>query len=208
MRYKRMAVTLLAIFILISVAYLNIGSCNKQTTCHFLFGSSSEQECSDDADVRSCNEFEFNPEEGICELFGCNRCKDDVDDPGLGDVDDPGLEIGGAGCTELRVGRGSLCECTAQLLNDVDIEYCLGPPASVTNACDITVAQGYLECITTGISDCLQPLYKTPGEQPDCGAPGVLSANGNTFDTKSICPCAPPSPLPLPADCVVPDCGF
>jgi len=79
MRYKRIAVTLLAIVILISVAYLNIGGCNKDRTCHFFFTSISEQECSDDADARSCNEFEFNPEDGECLLHDCSRCNDDID---------------------------------------------------------------------------------------------------------------------------------
>jgi len=74
MRHKRIAVMLLAIITLISVAYLNIGGCNNDRTCHFFFFGASEQECSDEADVRSCNEFEFNEDETKCELFGCNRC--------------------------------------------------------------------------------------------------------------------------------------
>ncbi len=77
MRYKRIAGILLVIVILISVAYLNIGGCHKHTTCDLFFTGASEQECSDEADVRSCNEFEFT--EGECSLFDCNRCSDVLD---------------------------------------------------------------------------------------------------------------------------------
>jgi hypothetical protein len=81
MRYKRIAVMLLAIITLISVAYLNIGGCSNDTNCHFFFFGGSEQECSVEANVRSCNTFEFNEDDGKCELLGCNRCSPSPTNP-------------------------------------------------------------------------------------------------------------------------------